>query len=175
MKYQRIVSSACAAMLPLCMSMSAAPASFSADRANAKRVFAPLAKRLAASGVPVFVPGTLPVRSLSHVLAQVVSADRSGYSIELDFSRDCDGRNVCHVGRIEGRYAVALPHGGEPVTLAGGTIGMYTEGTCAAYCNPSMIRFMRSGYAYAFSEQGSLPELKRMTSSMIRLSSLAAD
>ena len=132
-------------------------AGVTSDRALATIVFAKIAEAARASAVPIFVPATLPLKTMSHIHAIVNEADRRGYSIELSFRSTCVGGAGCHVGRIEGRPSSGTRIPGRPLkidVLGGAKVtGYFSPGACNAYCSDSTVTFDYRGNRYVIGDR----------------------
>ena len=135
-----------------------------------QQLFAPIAQGLKQSAVPVLVPGTLPADDLHGLRAELRSAGRDGYTIELDYAADCNGATACYLGRISGERSNGSKPPGSKVALSGGTTGYFVLGPCGASCSDSTMTFDRGGYRYVFAEKGaSRDSLAQWASSIVTL------
>jgi hypothetical protein len=115
-------------------------------------VFAPILQSLQAkTKVPLRLPGYLATENETHALYAIVeSASVLGYEIQLAFSEDCSGGNVCHYGIVSGRAIgtkVNRPKG-EKVPLANGLTGYFVDATCGATCSDSTLTWDQGGFRY---------------------------
>jgi hypothetical protein len=86
----------------------------------------------------------------TELYARIVSADASGYEIELTFDPKCEGAHACHYGTLVG---VSQPLASEeghkiPVMLMGGIHATFVEATCGASCDDSEITWREGNYSY---------------------------
>lgn len=162
MKFRSAASLACVVLL-----MAASPA---AERAAAKRAFAPIFSALEKSAVPVLLPGALPGPDLINATGQLDSAGKNGYSIELALAPDCGGADACHIGQISGKPSDGSDLSGDEVDLPIGVTGYYVQGACGASCSDSTITFDRNDARYVFAEKGaSKADLMQLTATIVSL------
>lgn len=155
--------------------LGSSPSPSSAERAAAKRAFAPILKPLSKSAIPVLLPGALPGPDLINAIAELQSAGANGYEIDLALAPDCGGATACHIGHISGHRSDGSTIAGEKVSIALGLTGYFVEGPCGASCSDSTITFDRNGYRYVFGEKGaSKGDVAELTASLVTPAQLLA-
>ena len=101
--------------------------------------------------VPLRLPVYLATENESNQLYAIIeSASPSEYEIQLAFTQNCSGGNVCHYGMVSGR-AVG-PKGSRPkgkeVSLTNGLSGYFIDATCGAVCSDSTLTWDEGGFRY---------------------------
>jgi hypothetical protein len=101
--------------------------------------------------VPLRLPTYIPHVEVGTVYANILSVDKSGYSIELAFTPDCSGANYCHIGTVMGSIDPLVGGQGPrtKIALLGGINGYFLNFTCAGYCDDSTVLWTENGYHYA--------------------------
>lgn len=160
---------ACLAVLVPVITVAATPPA--ADRAFAQALFSPIAGALSKSAVPVLLPGALPAADLKGLLAEVAAAGAQGYTVDLDYARDCHEATACYAGQIRGARSDGSKLKGEPVALSNGATGYFVLGPCAASCSDSTLTFDSAGNRYVFAAKGAAkPYLVQWAASIVPLS-----
>lgn len=125
----------------------------------------------AKTDVPLRLPRYLATENeTSPLYANVASASPSKYEIELGFTPDCSGGNVCHYGQVAGRRIKAGEgHArGKSIRLATGIIGYFVDATCGATCSDSTLTWDENGYRYTVALKAEkLETLKKVAESAI--------
>lgn len=134
-------------------------------------VFAPILQSLQAkTKVPLRLPGSLATENETHAFYAIVeSASASAYEIQLAFSEDCSGGNVCHYGIVSGQ-AIGVKGNrpkGETVSLANGLTGYFINATCGAVCSDSTLTWDQDGYRYTVGLKAEKLTMKRVADSAI--------
>ncbi len=141
---------ATAAVLALACAVAAA----AADSVSSNAVFLPIAAGLRKSAVPVLLPGRLPADDAHGLRAELRSAGKAGYAIDLDYSADCNGASACYLGAVSGRRSDGSKLPGTATKLANGTTAYYVQGACGASCSNSTMTFDTGGDRYVFAAKG---------------------
>jgi hypothetical protein len=144
-----------------------------AQQAKQRDVFAPIMEKLVQSTtMPVRVPEKLPFSDGGDVLyANIQSADKAGYQIEVGTDPLCEGGHACHYGTFYGSrkpFADLAQLKSVPVPLANGVRGTYARPTYGAYCSGSYLLWSQSGFFYGITMKCSpLTEMQRVANSAI--------
>jgi hypothetical protein len=99
--------------------------------------------------VPLRLPTFNPYGNGLFAIAQ--SVDANSYKVQLAWTDDCLGGNVCHVGYVMGSTQ-PLPEAKRrrvPVVLDGGLKGYFIDFTCGAHCDDAAIYWTEAGYHYS--------------------------
>lgn len=130
--------------------VAAAPTT-TGTKAEANPVFNPVLPSLKnQTQIPVILPKYVPAsEGTTPVYATLETADPSHYSIILGFTENCNGGTACRLGTIsaEPRTTETAPTG-EPVSLANGITGYFTEATCGANCSDATVSWEQNGNVY---------------------------
>ena len=83
----------------------------------------------------------------------LLSADRSSYSIELGWTDGCTGGNACHYATVRGSVEPLSENEGVkvPVKLSRGIRGYFIDSSCGAHCDDSAIGWTEGKYHYSVS------------------------
>lgn len=119
---------------------------------NSTSIFDPILSSLRGkTRVPLRLPSYLANEKETYPLyASIELVSQSAYKIQLAFTQDCTGGNVCHYGKVSGR-AVKAGQGrpkGETVSLTNGLAGYFIDATCGATCSDSILTWDEDGYRY---------------------------
>jgi hypothetical protein len=121
--------------------------------------------------VPLRLPTYLATEKEAYSLYAIVElVSQSAYKVQLAFTQDCTGGNVCHYGQVSGRVVKAgegRPKG-EIISLTNGLIGYFTDATCGAVCSDSTVTWDEAGYRYTVGLKAEkLDTLKKVAESAI--------
>jgi len=121
--------------------------------------------------VPLRLPSFVPFgEEKSPVYAIIRSAGKSGYDIELGWTKDCTGGNACHYGTARGSSS-KLPENDGPrvaVMLGHGIEGYFIDFTCNAHCDDAAVGWAENGFHYSISlKAGKKETLIKMANSAI--------
>ena len=121
--------------------------------------------------VPLRLPSYLPTESERHELFAIIeSASASAYKIQLAFTQNCSGGNVCHYGTLTGR-AMSKPQPspqGKPVSLVRGLTAYFVDANCDATCPDSTLTWDENSYRYTVGLKAEkLETLKKVAESAI--------
>jgi hypothetical protein len=135
-------------------------------------VFAPILPSLQVkTRVPLKLPHYLATENESNELYAIIdSASPTSYEIQLAFTPDCSGGNVCHYGVVSARAIKAgeVSPKGTRVSLANGLTGYFFDSTCDAVCSDSTLTWDQGGYRYTVGLKAEkLETMKRVAESAI--------
>lgn len=135
-------------------------------------IFAPIVASLRSkTKVPLRLPTYLATESETNRLYGIIElVSSSAYEIQVAFTQDCSGGNVCHYGTVSGRSTKPGEAGpkGRPVSLANGHTGYFIDATCGATCSDSTFTWDDHGYRYTIGLKAEkLETLKKVAASAI--------
>ncbi|MCD8489647.1 MAG: hypothetical protein LRZ84_23645 [Desertifilum sp.] len=118
--------------------------------------------------VPVVLPTYVPTDGSNRVYAVLETADASQYQIILGYTEDCQGGTACRLGTVSAQAATSTPLAGEPVALANGITGYFTDAVCGANCSDSTLSWEQNGNRYTVGiKAGQQDTLIKMANSAI--------
>ena len=120
--------------------------------------------------LPEYVPYSDDKEAALYGILDVAGPD--GYSIQLAWTKDCEGGNACHVGYIGGSK-IPPSHPTDrhivPVTLTGGIKASFVDFDCGAHCDDASLTWTEGDFHYEISlKAGDMKALVRMANSAIR-------
>lgn len=117
------------------------------------------ATSLQTTGIPVLLPRTLSADAPSKVYAHVDTVRNGAYTVQLDYTADCDGADACTIGTMEGGVTDPVS-GKKSVTLRNGVLAKFTPYGCGASCGASVLMFQYKGTTYRLGlKAGSLADV----------------
>jgi hypothetical protein len=147
---------------PLAYAIATAPAAggLGAAAKAVSPIFRPLLPALARTQVPLKLPTVFPEAGTHRLYATLGTAKRGHYIIEIDYTADCHGANVCHYGDLEGRRAPGTGKPtGSPVQLGHHVTGYFVLGQCGASCAESTITWDSGRFRYTVGAKVSRADL----------------
>jgi hypothetical protein len=100
----------------------------------------------------------VPIKLSSYIAAEeetnplyaiITKATSNGYELELAFTTDCGGANVCHYGIVSGTIALGSKRPrGKPVKLVRGITGYFIDAKCDWTCTDSTLTWQQAGHRY---------------------------
>ena len=128
-----------------------------------------LKKTLVPIRLPEYVPYSNDKENPLYGILKVAESD--GYSIQLAWTKDCEGGNACHVGYVGGsKIPSSTPSDKSviPVILTGGIKGSFVDFDCGAHCDDASLNWTEGNYHYEISlKAGDRKTLGRMADSAI--------
>jgi hypothetical protein len=124
-----------------------------AARSSAATKYAPVFSGILSALRPVQIPIELPVAFPSDITKQhmrlyasVADVSAWSYIIDVDFTKNCHGADVCNYAEIDGGPTIDEPNildypWGVPVKLAHNVRGLYQHFLCGASCGQSAVVF----------------------------------
>jgi hypothetical protein len=100
--------------------------------------------------IAILVPSVIP--DYGRIYADGVASPRGGYTVNLDYTADCDGAGACSAGYILGvpSSSKTPPPGYSSMKLSDGSTGYYTDHGCGANCEGSFeLQFFRRNAKYS--------------------------
>jgi hypothetical protein len=134
-----------------------------------------LRKTLVPLRLPAYVPFSDDKETPLYSILEV--AEPMSYSIQLAWTKDCNGGNACHVGYVGGTKTVPQPSDKPevPVSLTGGITGSFVGFDCGAHCDDASLYWTEGGYYYEISlKAGDKKALIRMANSAIQKAGASA-
>ena len=143
----RLMNSLGLAMFMLLLLASEIGAQTTASGAVFDKVLQPLRER---TRVPLKLPSYLATESETYPLyAIIMTATSKRYVLQLAFTPDCDGENVCRYGMVSGTVAPRPKRPpGKPVKLMRGIIGYFIDAKCDRTCSDSTLTWQQVGHRY---------------------------
>jgi hypothetical protein len=112
-------------------------------------IFRALLPALARTQVPLRLPANFPEAGGQRLYATLGTAKPGHYAVDVDYTADCHGANVCHYGDVEGRkIASTAKTAGSPVQLGHRISGYFVLGRCGGSCAESTITWNAGGFRY---------------------------
>ena len=121
--------------------------------------------------VPVKLPTHLGIRNEAQPLYGIVeSVSPSAYEIQLAFTTDCAGKDICHYGKVTGQVLTAKKGRpkGQAVSLTNGLKDYFIKANCRAICSDSLLVWDQGGYRYSVAVKAErIGALKKIANSAI--------
>ena len=142
------------------------------QESKAKSIFGPIVSGLQQqTHVPLKLPTYLATEDETNPLYAIVeSATPTAYKLQLAFTKDCTGGNVCHYGTVSGQVAKSSTsrERGTAVSLVNGVTGYFVDSNCGANCSDSTLNWTQSGYRYTVGiKAANIETLKKVANSAI--------
>ena len=144
----RLMNSLGLALFMLLLLASEIGAQTTSSGAIFDKVLQPLRQR---TRVPLRLPSYLATESeTSPLYAIIMTATSKRYELQLAFTPDCDGENVCRYGMVSGIVAPPRPKRppGKPVKLMRGITGYFIDAKCDRTCSDSTLTWQQDGHRY---------------------------
>ncbi len=117
------------------------------------------------TGIPPMLPAEFPIEEGQPEIVADLLTLGDLYELGLEYGPDCNGAGACHYGTAYGKKAAStVPvgtstfqfdiDGAQPVELAYGLTGYFTQGECGASCDDSRVRWVYGGYEYMIGLKG---------------------
>jgi hypothetical protein len=137
------------------------------------QVFQPILTTLRTrTTVPLRLPRYLATENETNKLYAIIdSASPSQYDIQIAFTEDCSGGNVCHFGSVSGHKIGPneSPMKGTSVRLQNGITASFVNAICGASCSDSTLTWDENGYRYMVGFKAEkLDTLKKVAESATR-------
>jgi hypothetical protein len=121
--------------------------------------------------VPLKLPSYLATENETNPLyAIAVTVALKRYELQLAFTPDCTGGNVCRYGMVSGEV-IAFGENrarGKPAKLARGITGYFVDAKCGANCSDSTLTWQQGGYRYVVGiKAANLDTLRKVANSAI--------
>jgi hypothetical protein len=97
--------------------------------------------------LPTYLAGEEETNPLYAILEK---ATGEHYELQIAFTKNCTGGNVCHYGIISGQTAkrAVEREKGKPVSLVKGIVGYFVDAKCGANCTDSTLVWKEGSYRY---------------------------
>lgn len=120
--------------------------------------------------VPLKLPSYIAAESETNPLYAIITTATSGrYELDLAFTQNCGGANVCHYGIVSGTIAPGSKRPrGKPVKLVRGITGYFIDAKCDRVCNDSTLTWQQGGHRYTVGiKAADLDTLRKVANSAI--------
>lgn len=143
------------------------------DAAIFERVVPQLRQR---TRVAIKLPSYIASETETYPLYAIITvATSTRYVLELAFTQDCGGSDVCHYGMVSGtRVPGSKRPNGKAVKLVRGIIGYFVDAKCHRVCSDSTLTWQEDGHRHTVGiKSADIETLRKVANSAIENDAVA--